>query len=497
MYLEHFHLTHSPFREEPDPEIFFPGAKREEICQSLLLDILAGKPLIKLIGREGSGKTLMCRVIIDRLPAQYEVVYIDNPVGSFDDLLRIACIDLGMNLSGKHDTTNFLQEMRHLLELQRAENKKTVLIIDGAEKLFLATLERLVRHVNDNLDDLSLTIVLSGRPGLDANLEQLAVFCANVDTQTGYYLELLTENETRQYLRYRLNAAGLSREQHGDVFTDGAVAKIFDSAQGNPRMINILAEESLQLSCSEKSFMVLLDHVDPEAESSAQPVNKIIEIYELLRDNRLFTGALAGIVILVLLIGFMLSGNNGKVSQPQATTEKTIKVLPLQPIEPQPSAAARNAEPASQAQNGGPAVPVEQQQSTAVQFGEAEVAKTTPTRSEERRDGDKLYRERLGASAAWLAGALRGGYTIQLMMLVSDQAQASITNALVQDDYYPLRDQLYILRKKTNPPTLFVFYGIFDSMDAAREARNNMPVALRKHHPYPLSMSDALKKTEN
>lgn len=500
MYLEHFHLTHSPFREEPDPEIFFPGAKREEICQSLLLDILAGKPLIKLIGREGSGKTLMCRVIIDRLPAQYEVVYIDNPVGSFDDLLRIACIDLGMHLSGKHDATNFLQEMRHLLELQRAENKKTVLIIDGAEKLFLATLERLVRHVNDNLDDLILTIVLSGRPGLDANLEQLAAFCANVDTQTGYYLEPLIENETRQYLRYRLNAAGLSREQHGDIFTEGAVAKIFDSAQGNPRMINILAEESLQLSCSEKSFMVLLDHVDPEAEDGVPAASKIIEIYELLRDNRLLTAGLAGAIVLVLLIGFMLSGNGGKEPQPQAPPEKTIKVLPLQPTESHPSAAAGNVEPsapASQAKGGTPAVPIEQQQSTAVQFGEPEVAKPTATRSEERRDGDKLYRERLGASATWLAGALRGGYTVQLMMLVSDQAQTSITNALVQDDYYSLRDQLYILRKKTNPPTLFVFYGIFDSMDAAREARNNMPVALRKHHPYPLSMSDALKKTEN
>jgi hypothetical protein len=332
---------------------------------------------------------------------------------------------------------------------------------------------------------------------LDANLEQLSAFCANIDIHAGYYLEPLIENETRQYLRYRLNAAGLSREEHGDIFTEGAVAKIFDSARGNPRMINILAEESLQLSCSEKSFLVLLDHVDPEADGSDQAANKIIEIYELLRANRLLTAALAGVIVLVLLIGLMLSGNSGKEPQPQAPTKKTTKVLPLQQIEPQPPTVARNAEPASQAKEGVPAVPAEQQQSTAVQFEETEATKPAPTRVEERRDGGKLYRERLGASSTWLAGALRGGYTIQLMMLVSDQAQASITKTLVQDDYYSLREQLYILRKKTNPPTLFVFYGIFDSMDAAREARNNMPVALRKHHPYPLAMSDALKKTEN
>lgn len=451
MYLEHFHLTQSPFQEEPNPEILFPGGRREEICQSLLLEILAGKPLVKLIGREGAGKTLICRVIIDRLPADYEVVYIDNPVGAFDDLLRLACLDLGMNPIGNHESTNFLQELRRLLEVQAANHKKTVLIIDEAEKLFLATLERLVRHVSDYQEDLGLTIMLAGRPGLDANLEQLAGFCADIDLLAGYTLQELNENETRQYLRYRLNGAGLSREQHGDVFTDGAVAKIFDAAQGNMRMINILAEESLQTSCSEKSFMVLLDHVEPAADEREELGTRVVEIYDLLRHNRRLTAGLALAVVLVLAIGFLLSGK--QEPQPPATiaAEKTLKVLP-----PPPS----------------------------------------PVREGERRDGEKLFRERLGAGANWLAGAFRGGYTIQLMVLTSDQAQASITKTLIQDDYYLLKDQLYVVRKKNNPPTLFVFYGIFDNLDAAREARNTMPIVLRKHDPYPLSISEALKKIE-
>lgn len=491
MYLEHFHLTHSPFQEEPDPEIFFPGAKREEICQSLVLDILSGKPLVKLIGREGSGKTMMSRVIVDRLPANYEVVYIDNPIGAYDDLLRIACLDLGMNPLGKHDSTNFLHELHNLLELKRAKDIKIVLIIDEAEKLFLATLERLVRHGIDDQEELGLAIILLGRPGLDANFEQLSGFSAKVDIQAGYYLEALTENETRQYLRFRLNAAGLSREQHGDVFTEGAVAKIFDAAQGNLRMINILAEESLQVSCSEKSFMVLLDHVEPETDVLDEAGNKVLEIYELLRHNRLLTAVLAGTVVLVLLIGFMLSGNGSKASRSPIPSEKAVKVAPLQQSEPQPGSGTRKSGSAS------PVTPAEQQRNIVVQFADAPVAQSTSIREGERRDGDKLFRERLGASSSWLAGAYRGGYTIQLMMLVSDQAQASVTNSLVQDDYYSLRDQLYIVRKKTNPPTLFVFYGIFDSMDAARETRNNMPVFLRTHHPYPLLISDALKKIDN
>jgi len=480
MYLEHFHLTQSPFQEEPNPEILFPGAKREEICQSLLLEILAGKPLVKLIGREGAGKTLICRVVIDRLPANYEVVYIDNPVGAFDDLLRLACLDLGMNPIGNHDSTNFLQELRRLLEVQKANHKKTVLIIDEAEKLFLATLERLVRHISDYQEDLGLTIMLAGRPGLDANLEQLAGFCVNIDFHSGHTLQDLNENETRQYLRYRLNGAGLSREQHGDIFTEGAVAKIFEAAQGNMRMINILAEESLQTSCSEKSFMVLLDHVEPETDEREELGSKVLEIYDLLRHNRLLTAGLALVVVLVLAIGFMLSGKKGPEVATTAASVKTLKVLPPSPIET-----------GALTREGAVAVPADQ--------GKMDTGSSAPApiRAGERRDGEKLFRERLGAGAGWLAGAFRGGYTIQLMVLASDQAQASITNTLIQDDYYLLKDQLYVVRKKNNPPTLFVFYGIFDSMDAAREARNTMPVLLRKHHPYPLSISEALKKLEN
>jgi len=68
---------------------------------------------------------------------------------------------------------------------------------------------------------------------------------------------------------------------------------------------------------------------------------------------------------------------------------------------------------------------------------------------------------------------------------------------LVKDEYFAIKDNLYILRKKTSPPTLFVFYGTYDSMEQARQARNNMPLFLRKHHPYALSISDAMKKTED
>jgi septal ring-binding cell division protein DamX len=119
-----------------------------------------------------------------------------------------------------------------------------------------------------------------------------------------------------------------------------------------------------------------------------------------------------------------------------------------------------------------------------------------PGASGGQRDGEAIFRERLGASANWLAGMYKGKYTIQLMMLTSTSAQSSLAGTLASDDFFPIRDQFYILRKRTNPPALFVFYGIYDSLDAAREARNGMPVFLRKHQPYPLSIGEAMRKIE-
>jgi len=74
MYLEHFHLKEFPFREDTDPEIFFEGAGRREILYDLLADIEAGTALIRLIGEEGSGKTLLCALLEQRLADRYEIV---------------------------------------------------------------------------------------------------------------------------------------------------------------------------------------------------------------------------------------------------------------------------------------------------------------------------------------------------------------------------------------------------------------------------------------
>lgn len=464
MYLEHFQLAHPPFAESVNPEFFFPGSRREEICQSLILDILAGKSLLKLIGPEGSGKTLICRVIEERLPETCHVVLFEHPIGSFDDLLRMVCLDLGVTPALSRDQVSVYAQLRQALARQQARGLRVVLLIDEAEKLFMATLERLVRHVGAGAEDLDCTLVLVGRPGLDANLEQVASVGTMTAFNASYRLEDLSESEIRQYLRYRANAAGMSREQFTEVFTEGAMARIWQNGKGNPRLTNILAEETLHNFCAEKSFMVLLDHVEPEVEAPPpSPGSRLGLLYELLLVNRMLTGVLAGAMALILGIGLFLQWSEDK---PAAVGGSSTGSVPI-----------------AQGQPGGAAFP-------------PMASNSRPGASGDQRDGEAIFRERLGASANWLAGMYKGKYTIQLMMLTSTSAQSSLTGTLASDDFFPIRDQFFILRKRTNPPALFVFYGIYDSLDAAREARNGMPVFLRKHQPYPLSIGEAMRKIE-
>ena len=109
------------------------------------------------------------------------------------------------------------------------------------------------------------------------------------------------------------------------------------------------------------------------------------------------------------------------------------------------------------------------------------------------RDAEELFNERLKASSTWLAWAYRGGFTIQLMVLASGNAVDNLKKILVDDKYFAIKDQLYILRKRS-PQTIYVFYGNYSSMDMARLARNKMPQFLRDNQPYVLSIQDALKK---
>ena len=104
MYLEHFGLREAPFRITPHTEFFFAGANRGATLEALLYAITAGEGMVKVTGEVGSGKTMLCRVLMERLPETVEMVYLAVPSLSRDEMLAAIANDLGIDTTGANIT---------------------------------------------------------------------------------------------------------------------------------------------------------------------------------------------------------------------------------------------------------------------------------------------------------------------------------------------------------------------------------------------------------
>ncbi len=345
MYLDHFHLNKSPFREEPDPAFFFPEAGRIDIMLALVRDIEGGKPLYRLIGREGTGKTLFGLLLTCKLPAGYDIVRLDNPVGSFEELLHAVCLDLGMSPAADVTSQTLAAELRGQLARCKERQRKVLLIIDEAEKLFMATLERLVRMACDAGTAGVLHLLFIGRPGFDANFKRLAVYCSAVDVNAGYSLEPLSLEETGRYLSFRLVTAGFSETKHGRIFAAEAVMRIYQAAMGNMRLTNILAEDALRQACTEDTLLVLSGHVNSRFPAEKMVPPRFFSLSGVAPQHKMWLAGGAALLVFLLLVAVWPGGRKKKAPavihrqqveqvKPREQVKQTGPVKQIKPVRP-------------------------------------------------------------------------------------------------------------------------------------------------------------------
>jgi type II secretory pathway predicted ATPase ExeA len=95
MYYAHFGLVHPPFRITPDTTLFFSGAERGSMLEALTYVVLSGEGITKVIGEVGSGKTMLCRMLEEKLPRHVETIYIANPNIEPDKILSVLAFEAG------------------------------------------------------------------------------------------------------------------------------------------------------------------------------------------------------------------------------------------------------------------------------------------------------------------------------------------------------------------------------------------------------------------
>jgi MSHA biogenesis protein MshM len=254
MYLEHFKLEKAPFTLTPNTEFFCELPTHQEALTVLMLSLAQGEGFIKIVGEVGTGKTLLCRILLNSLGEEYVTAYIPNPDQTPDSLRHAVACELGLKPKKTWTQYQVLEAINlRLLELHR-EGKKIVLVIDEAQALPNACLEavRLLTNLETEEKKL-LQVVLFGQPELDAKLEHYGLRQLKQRITFSYHLQPLARKEQDRYLNHRLARAGYT---YGNLFTEGALKRLYRASGGLPRLLNILCHKSLLVAYGQGKSMI-------------------------------------------------------------------------------------------------------------------------------------------------------------------------------------------------------------------------------------------------
>jgi len=242
VYLEHYRLTEPPFDLTPNPKFLFFSAKHREAFNHLLYGIRSRKGFVQLTGEVGSGKTTICRAMLEQLDNHYATALILNPVLSADQLLKAIAMEFGLNVTAL-DRLEILASLNTFLLSLAEQGKEAVLIIDEAQDLTDDLLEQVRLLSNLETDQRKLIqIVLMGQPELRDRLNRPHLRQLRQRITVRYHLAPLSRFEVGQYVQHRLEISGAKGAPY---FTQPALWRIYKYSGGIPRLVNAVCDKAL------------------------------------------------------------------------------------------------------------------------------------------------------------------------------------------------------------------------------------------------------------
>ncbi len=245
MYIAHFGLNSAPFSITPDPHFLYLSSCHREALAHLLYGVNEGPSLgfVLLTGEVGTGKTTICRSLIEKLPDTVDVALILNPRLTAIELLAALFDELRISYDPLHYTLkDFTDALTTYLLTAHYVGRRTILIIDEAQNLSAEVLEqvRLLTNLETSNQKL-LQIILVAQPELKKVLNQDNMRQLSQRITARHHLTPLSAKETIDYINHRLTISGASSR----IFTDSAMRLIYRYSAGIPRMINIICDRAL------------------------------------------------------------------------------------------------------------------------------------------------------------------------------------------------------------------------------------------------------------
>jgi len=244
IYLDYFGLQEAAFSITPDPRYIYLSSRHEDALAHLLYGIGQGGSggFVQLTGEVGTGKTTLCRCLLEQIPDKTRIALILNPMLKPRDLLQAICDELRIQ-HGRSDSSRELVNRlyQHLLKAH-ADGERVVLVIDEAQNMSRDALEqvRLLTNLETHTDKL-LQIILLGQPELRELLarQELRQLAQRITAR--YHLQPLDSDATEAYVKHRLMVAGCKRP----LFKRSGYKALYQLSGGVPRLINILADRAL------------------------------------------------------------------------------------------------------------------------------------------------------------------------------------------------------------------------------------------------------------
>ena len=346
MYTEAFKLNEPPFSLTPDPRFLYMSDQHREGLAHLVYGVQQPGGFVQLTGEIGSGKTTLCRCMVQQLPAETDIALIMNPRLTVPELLATVFDELGIpRPSEPASIKTFIDALnRHLLQ-SHAKNRRTVLIIDEAQNFSYDVLEqiRLLTNLETSREKL-LQIILIGQPELRSLLKRKELQQLAQRITARYHLHGLSRRDTYAYIQHRLAVAG----RRDPLFTMAAMRQVYILSGGMPRVINIICDRSL-LGAYATDKKIVSAAIVRRAGREAQG---IVPWYKRIRP--LWA---AGIVVLIALIAgisaFLASSHRHTVTQtatPAASASASVPSATPQPapVDANPAAEVLKPEAATQ-----------------------------------------------------------------------------------------------------------------------------------------------------
>jgi MSHA biogenesis protein MshM len=334
-YLAHFGLKEHPFTLTPNTNQYYPVDKHVEIIQSIQFGIARNTGILKVVGDVGTGKTMLCRLLLRKLVTENDAVaYLNAPQVDPDSLVGLVCAEFGLEAGTK---AQMLQALNGFLLEQHALGRNAVLIVDEAQALGAAGLEavRLLSNLETERSKL-LQIVMFGQSELDDLLAQPNLRQINQRIGFSFNTGPLTLAEATHYVRHRVKCSRVDGVDF-PVFADAAMETIATAAGFVPRVINILADKALLVAYGDGAIQVGVKHADAAIDDSPQ----IAKRAPLQRrwTRRILVGVIAAEVIAVVAF-FALSPGlqawaKGLWGRATSSVEQTAPVATPPPATPQ------------------------------------------------------------------------------------------------------------------------------------------------------------------